>query len=259
MPRFSANISMLFREYAPLDRCRAAREAGFAAVEIQFPYDLNRDALADAVRDNGLAVSVINLPAGDMMNGGEGIAAVPGREDEFRRALDDGLRYAEALTPANVNVLAGFPAPERGREACLETFAANLQLAADAFAAIGVRVVVEAINDRDRPGFLLPRVADAVAAVDRAGHRNLAVQFDVYHVAMMGDPPVATLEAQRDRIGHIQFADAPGRHEPGSGRIDFAGVFAAVDASGYDGWTAAEYVPAGRTEDGLDWMSLFGR
>lgn len=254
MPRFSANISTMFREYAPLDRCRAAREAGFGCIEMQFPYDLDPDAFADAVRENGLAVSVINLPAGDFASGGEGTAAVPDRQDEFRAGVALGLRYARLLRAGAVNVLAGSPSPERGREACLDVLCANLRHAAAAFAGIGVPVVVEAINDVDRPDFLLPRAADVIAAIDRAGHANLALQFDLYHVGMMGEPVVETFKACRARIGHIQFADVPGRHEPGTGGLDFATAFSAIDAGGYRGWVAAEYTPSGRTEDGLGWF-----
>lgn len=258
MPRFSANLSTMFAEYAPLDRCRAAREAGFDAVEFQFPYDLGREPFAAAIRDHGLAVSVLNLPAGDFINGGEGIAAVPGREDDFRRAIAEALPYAQDCGARAVNVLAGCPAPEYGREACLDTLAANLRDAAGPFGDIGVAVVVEAINDIDRPGFLLPRAADIVDMLDRAGHQNLSLEFDLYHVAMMGDPIIETFTAHRDRIGHIQFADVPGRHEPGTGHIDFRAAFDAIDDAGYDGWIAAEYFPQGRTEDGLGWIADLG-
>ena len=205
----------------------------------------------------GLAVSVLNLPAGTFPNGGEGDAAVPGREDVFREAVVTALPWARAVGALNVNVLAGAPALEYGREACLEALVGNLCYAANAFGEIGVTVVVEAINDRDRPGFLLPGTDDVVEVLDRAGHANLAVQFDLYHVAMMGDRVVETFDRLKAHVGHIQFADAPGRHEPGTGTIDFDAAFAAIDASGYSGWTAAEYIPAGRTEDGLEWLSRY--
>ena len=245
----------MFREHAPLDRPRAAADAGFHCIEMQFPYDLDRDRLAGTIRDLGLAVSVINVPAGDLMTGGEGLAAVPGREAEFRRAVEDAAAYAEALGAINVNVLAGAPRPERSRAACLATLASNLDYAADVLSAAGVRTVVEPINTSDRPGFLLPRVADAADLIGQTGRSDVFVQFDLYHVAMMGDPVVETFEAHRTQVGHIQFADAPGRHEPGTGGIDFAAAFAAIDRAGYNGWTAAEYFPSARTEDGLGWLS----
>ena len=258
MPRFSANLSTLFREHAPPDRPRAAAEAGFRCIEMQFPYDLDRGSFAAAVRDHGLAVSVINLPAGTFMTGGAGDAAVPGREGDFRAAVEAALPWAAALKTENVNVLAGAPAPEHGRDACLETLAENLRHAAAAFADIGVRVVVEAINDTDRPGFLLPRAEDALAVIDRAGHPNLSLQLDLYHAAMTGEDPAESVARHISRTGHIQFADAPGRHEPGTGAIDFDAAFAAIDAAGYAGWVAAEYFPAGRTEDGLGWLARDG-
>ena len=244
----------MFREHAPLDRPRAASDAGFRCIEMQFPYDLDRDALGKAIRDLGLTVSVINVPADDLMTGGEGLAAVPGREAEFRKAVETAASYAEALGAINVNVLAGAPGPEHARDACLETLAGNLRHAADRFATISVRTVVEPINTADRPGFLLPRVEDAAALIGRTGRDDIFVQFDLYHVAMMQDPVVATFEAHRAKVGHIQFADAPGRHEPGTAGIDFQSAFAAIDGAGYSGWTAAEYFPAGRTEDGLGWF-----
>ncbi len=254
MPRFSANLSTLFREYAPLDRCRAAAEAGFRAVEFQFPYDLDLGALAGAIGEFGHAVSVINVPAGDLMNGGEGTAAVPGREAEFRDGVALAAEYVTEIGARSVNVLAGCPSPERGREACRATLAGNLRHAADTLGRVGVRVVVEAINDIDRPGFLLPRVADVAELLEAVDHPNVAIEFDLYHVETIGDPIVETLERFRDLVGHVQFADVPGRHEPGTGRIDFAAAFAAIDASGYDGFVAAEYFPEGRTEDGLGWF-----
>lgn len=254
MPRFSANLSTLFREYMPLDRCRAAAEAGFSAVEFQFPYDIDLGALAGTVEEFGLAVSVINVPAGDMMNGGEGTSAVPGREFEFRDGVARAREVARTIGARSVNVLAGCPSPERDRRECLALLAENLNVAGDAFGDIGVQVVVEAINDIDRPGFLLPRVADVAELLEAVDHPNVAIEFDLYHVETIGDPIVETFLRFRDLVGHIQFADVPGRHEPGTGRIDFDAAFAAIDASGYDGFVAAEYFPEGRTEDGLDWF-----
>ncbi len=254
MPRFSANLSTLFREYAPLDRCRAAAAAGFSAVEFQFPYDIDLAALAGAVEEFGLAVSVINVPVGDMMNGGEGTSAVPGREFEFRDGVSRAREVARAIGAQSVNVLAGAPSPKRDRRECLAVLTENLNLAGDAFGDMGVQVVVEAINDIDRPGFLLPRVADVAELLEAVDHPNVAIEFDLYHVSTIGDPIFETFRRFRDLVGHIQFADVPGRGEPGSGRIDFSSAFATIDASGYSGFVAAEYFPKGKTEDGLDWF-----
>lgn len=259
MPRFSANISMLFAERAWLDRPAAAAAAGFGAIEIQFPYDRPADDWRRAIEAAGLAVSVINLPVGDMLAGGPGLAATPGRQAEFRAAVETARDVASALRPANVNVLPGYPerhGHERGR--CLDTLAENLRLAADIIGGIGVGTVVEAVNTVDRPGFLLSNSEQALDVIDRAGHDNLALEHDLYHMDIMEGRLIARLEEIASRIGHVQFADNPGRHEPGTGTIDFPAVFAALDRLGYGGWTAAEYLPSRTTEETLGWMTATG-
>ncbi len=259
MPRFSANISMLFAERAWLDRPAAAAAAGFGAIEIQFPYDRPADDWRRAIEAAGLAVSVINLPVGDMLAGGPGLAATPGRQAEFRAAVETARDVASALRPANVNVLTGYPERhgyERGR--CLDTLAENLRLAADIMDGIGVGTVVEAVNTVDRPGFLLSSSEQALDVIDRAGHDNLALEHDLYHMDIMEGRLIARLEEIAPRIGHVQFADNPGRHEPGTGTIDFPAVFAALDRLDYGGWTAAEYLPSRTTEETLGWMTATG-
>tara|TARA_R110002110_G_scaffold35115_7_gene118811 strand:- start:818 stop:1597 length:780 start_codon:yes stop_codon:yes gene_type:complete len=257
MPEFSANLSTLFREYDLIDRPRAAAEAGFRAVEMQFPYEVDCSALAAILKDHALAVSVINVPCGDFVEGGEGNAALPGRTGDFRDSVALARDYAEALGACNVNILAG--APSVDHDTAQTTLAGNLHHAAAVFAEIGVGVVVEAINTVDRAGFFLNTADAVIDIIDRADHPNLGLQFDLYHMAMMDLPLVETYRKHADRIGHIQFADAPGRHEPGTGKIDFAPIFAAIDASRYDGWVAAEYFPVNGTENGLDWMTAFSR
>ena len=254
MPRFSANISMLFTERPWLDRPKAAADAGFGAIEIQFPYDHSAEAWAKAIADAGLSVAVLNLPVGDMLSGGPGLAAMPGREPDFALAIAQALVYAEALGPRNVNVLAGMPPAGLSRARCLDTLAGNLRAAAAAFEPLGVAVVTEAVNSRDRPGFFLTRTAEAVAAVAQAGHANLGIQHDLYHMQIMEGDLVETLSAERALISHIQFADTPGRHQPGTGEIRFPFVFEAIDAIGYDGWVGAEYEPSDRTEETLGWL-----
>ena len=255
MPRFSANISMLFAEHDLLERPRLARRAGFGAFEVQFPYDIPAEVWRDVKHRAGLPIALFNLPAGDLVDGGQGLAGVPGREDAFREALDLAAAYAKLLKPRAVNVLAGTPRGERVR--CLEIFAANLHRAAQVMEELGVGVVVEAINDRDRPGFLVSTIEEAVAAIDRAGHPNLAVQADLYHMQIMEGDLTRTLEHRLDRIGHIQFADVPARNEPGTGEINFPFVFAALDRIGYDGWVGAEYRPSGPTETTLGWLAPY--
>ena len=255
LPRFSANISMLFAERDWLDRPAAAAAAGFEAVEIQFPYDAPAGDWQRTIETAGLAVSVVNIPVGDMLDGGPGLAATPGRQAEFRRAAETARDVAAALRPRNANVLSGYP-EQHGfeREQCLATLAENLRVAADLMGRIGVGVVVEAINTVDRPGILLSTSAQALEAIDRAGHPNLLLQHDLYHMAIMEGRLIPRLGEIVHRIGHIQFADHPGRQEPGTGTVDYPAVFAALDRLGYDGWVAAEYLPSRITEETLGWL-----
>lgn len=257
MPRFSANISMMFLEHDPLDRVQAVRAAGFAGVEIQFPYDIPAADWSVAKERAGVEFAVINLPAGDLMEGGPGPAAMPGREAEFREGVKRAMDYAAALRPRVVNVLAGEPPEDLGRDHCLGVLADNLAFAAAELETVGSRVTVEAINTRDRPGFLLTTSTESIAVIDRAGHANLGIEHDLYHMQIMEGDLIPTLERVIGRIGHIQFADTPGRHEPGTGEIAFADVFAAIDRLGYEGWVGAEYNPSGRTEDSLGWLQPY--
>jgi hydroxypyruvate isomerase len=255
VPRFSVNVSFTLTERPFLERFRQAAELGFRAVDIQFPYDeAPPEAVAAAVRDAGVEVVLLNLPAGDRAAGESGLAALPGREAEFRDGCAAALAYCRALGCRRVNVLAGIPAAGADPEACRVTLASNLAFAAEQCAAAGVTAMVEPINGRDVPGFFVQTAEAALEAIDRAGHPNLRLQLDLYHCQVMGDDPIATLERHLPRIAHVQFADAPGRHEPGTGEIDFPLVFAAIDATGYDGWVGAEYRPSGRIEDSLAWF-----
>ncbi len=255
MPRFAANISMLFADRPFVERFAAARAAGFGAVEMQYPYAEPADRLAAAADAAGVAVALINAPMGDMMQGGPGLACVPGREAAFATALDQAAAYARALRPARINVLAGRQPEGVARAACLRTLADNLRRAADALSPLGVGVVTEAINDRDNAAFLLHTREDVFEVLELAGDPRLRMQYDFYHMHIMDDDYARTLANHAGRIGHMQFADAPGRHEPGTGEIDFAAVFDAIDRSGYDGWVGAEYRPSGATEATLGWLA----
>ncbi|MCH8110960.1 MAG: TIM barrel protein [Proteobacteria bacterium] len=257
MPRFSANISMMFLEHDPLDRVQAVRDAGFEGVEIQFPYDIPATDWVTAKERAGVEFAVINLPAGDLAAGGPGLAAMPGRETEFRDGVKRAKDYAALLRPRNVNVLAGWPPKNLGRDRCLGILADNLAFAAAEMEEVGSRVTVEAINTRDRPASLVTTSSESIAIIDRAGHPNLAIQHDLYHMQIMEGDLIPTLERVIGRVGHIQFADTPARHEPGTGEIAFADVFAAIDRLGYDGWVGAEYDPSGRTEDSLGWLQPY--
>jgi hydroxypyruvate isomerase len=256
--RIGANISMLFLEAPLTERFARAAAAGFGAVEMQFDYaDTPAAELARAKSDAGVEVALLNVRMG---NPGEPfLSGVPGAQARFKDSVALAQEYCAALACPKVNVLPPTRIEGVSRETQLGVYLENLAYAAEAMAAVGVRVVAEPVNTVDRPQMLVARVEEMVPILDAVGHANLAVQFDIYHVAMMGDPPAETFERWKARVGHIQFADAPGRHEPGTGSIDFAAVLAAIDASGYDGWINGEYVPSGATEAGLGYLAGFAR
>ncbi len=197
----------------------------------------------------------MNFPAGDLLAGGEGYAAVPGRDVELAAALDRGCEYARVLAPRAMHLLAGCPAPERDRGECLRVYAASLGDAGARLDGTGVRLVTEAINDIDWPGYLLPRAAQVLDLI--AGVPRVELEFDIYHAHRMGDDPLRVLREHVGRIGHIQFADYPGRGEPGSGELDFGKLFALIDALRYDGFVGAEYLPTTTTEETLGWLRRY--
>ena len=249
-----ANLSLLFTELPLLERVRAAAEAGFAGVEIQFPYEVPAAALQAELQRSGLPLVLFNLPAGDLMQGGAGLAAVPGREAQFAAGLRQALEYAEVLRPQKINVLAGRLAEGVEREQALALLAEHLRQTAEAFAGRGVAVLMEAVNLHDMPGFLLNTPQHLLDLLARVGHPNLAAQLDFYHMARMGLDLADCVRQLQGHIGHVQFADAPGRGEPGSGELDFEPALAALRAQGYAGWLGAEYRPVGATSAGLGWL-----
>ena len=254
MPRFSINASFMLREHRFLERFAVAAALGFKAVDIQFPYDHPPEAVAARVRQAGLEVVLINAPAGDMATGEAGTAGLPGREAEFRAGIEEALTYCRALDCRRINVLAGVTPPGLAPADCAGTLAENLRHAAARGAAEDITVMAEALNGRDVPGFLLQTTAATLAAFDRAGHENLQLQFDLYHRQIMEGDLIPGLERNLSRIAHIQFADTPGRGEPGSGEINLPFVFDAIDRLGYEGWVGAEYVPTGDIAESLDWF-----
>ena len=255
MPRFAANLNWLFTEHPFLDRFAAARAAGFAAVEFPSPYEHPAAAIAARLRDEGLRCVLFNLPMGDKAAGDFGIACRPGREAEFRAGVARAIEYATALEVPRLNCIAGTIRAGEDAARLRATLVANLRHAARELAAARIELVIEPINARDVPGFLVPRSPGAAELIAEVGDGNLGLQCDLYHTAMMDDPCEAILEGLRPVIRHIQFADVPGRGEPGTGNLDLPALFCRIDASGYAGWVGAEYRPSRRTEETLAWMS----
>ena len=254
MPRFAANLSMLFAEAPFLDRFALAARAGFAAVECQFPYDAPAAEIRARLDDLGLAMVLHNLPAGDWPAGERGLACLPQRVADFRAGVTRAIAYAHALGVTQLNCLAGI-APAGADPATLHrTLVDNLRFAARALAAEGLKLLVEPINTFDVPGFFVNRTPQAIALLDEVGESNVFVQYDVYHAQRMEGELAATIARYRPRIAHVQVADNPGRHEPGTGEIRFEFLFAELDRLGYDGWIGCEYLPAASTQAGLAWL-----
>lgn len=255
MARFAANLTMLFTEYPFLERFDRAAAAGFRGVEFLFPYDEDVPAIRAALVRNGLEQVLFNLPAGNFAGGERGIANDPRRTEEFRDGVARALEIAATLNCPRLNCLVGLELPDVDQERQWATMTENLAYAAEETAKAGSRQLVEPLNTFDTPGFILSTTRQGLDLLDRVGHPNLALQYDVYHMMRMEGNMTATLRANIDRIGHIQIADSPDRHEPGTGEIDYPFLLAALDATGYAGWVGAEYKPSDRTEDSLGWMS----
>ncbi|AJE47817.1 hydroxypyruvate isomerase [Celeribacter indicus] len=255
MPRYSANLSMLYTEHDFLDRFAAAAADGFTGVEYLGPYDVPEADVADALSSAGLTQVLFNLPSGDWAGGERGIAALPGREEEFRDGVGAALRYAQALGCRQINCLCGKLPEGVARAEAEEVLVANLAHAAPRLAEAGIRLLVEPINSFDIPGFLLTRPDETLALFDRVGADNLWLQYDLYHMQRMQGELMATFERLQPRIAHVQIADNPGRHEPGTGEINYGYVLPRLDALGYEGWVGCEYVPAAGTSAGLTWRN----
>ncbi|MEX2295786.1 MAG: hydroxypyruvate isomerase [Dongiaceae bacterium] len=257
MPRFAANLSMLFTELPFLDRLDAAAKAGFKAVEYISPYDYDPAELRARLDALGLKQALFNLPAGDWAKGDRGIACDPARVDEFRDSVATSIRYAQALSCPRLNCLSGIKPTHADADTARATFVGNLRYAAAEFAKAKLTLLIEAINVYDIPGFWLNYSAQAIAVMDEIGADNLKFQYDIYHMQRMEGELAATIERLLPRIGHFQLADNPGRHEPGTGEINYPFLFAHLDRIGYDGWIGCEYKPAGETRAGLSWMDAW--
>ncbi len=254
MPKLAANLSKLFTEIGFLERFAAARAAGFRYVECQFPYTWPAQEIARAARGAGVQVVLHNLPAGDMARGERGIACLPGREREFRDSVEHAIEYATAVGCKRLNCLAGLAPADRAH---FDVLVANVRHAARRLGEVGIELVIEPINTRAVPGFFLTRSGQAIDVLNAAGEANARMQYDVFHMQVMEGDLASTLGRLLGRIGHIQIADVPARHEPGTGEINFAFLLPHLDRLGYSGWVGCEYNPRGDTVAGLTWAKPF--
>ncbi|QVQ25838.1 2-oxo-tetronate isomerase [Achromobacter deleyi] len=257
MPRLAANLSMMYTEHPFLERFCAAAGDGFKGVEFLFPYEFAAAEIKSRLDASGLAQALFNAPPGDWAAGERGIASLPGREDEFRRGLDQALEYAAVLGNRHLHVMAGLIRPEQDRVAHREVYLKNLALAARTAATAGVTVVIEPINTRDIPGFFLNRQDDAQAIRAEVGADNLKVQFDIYHCQIVEGDIAVKLERDMAGIGHIQVAGVPDRHEPDLGELNYPYLFEHIDRLGYAGWIGCEYRPRAGTSEGLGWAKPY--
>lgn len=253
--KIAANLSLLFCELPLLQRVQAAAAAGFDGVEIQFPYEVPASQLREELERAAMPLVLINLPAGDLMAGGCGLAAVPERQAQFDAALQEAFDYAVEVRPRCVNVLPGRLAEGVSRASALATLEANLRRAAERFGALGVKVLCEAINPLDMPGFVVNTAEQLGELLERVGHPNCLAQLDFYHMARQGLDMSACIDRLAGRIGHVQFADCPGRGAPGTGALTFDPLLRKLVATGYRGWLGAEYRPTGDTSASLAWLA----
>ncbi|HZP86763.1 MAG TPA: 2-oxo-tetronate isomerase [Burkholderiales bacterium] len=257
MPKFNANLSMMFNEVDFLDRFAAAAKARFKGVEFLFPYSHDKSQLAELVEQNGLQVILFNMPPGDFAAGDRGLACDPAKAGEFQEGVGQAIEYALALRCKQLHCMAGLKPRGVNEETMRATYIANLQFAAKELAKHGLTLLIEAINTRDIPGFYLNTSAQAFDIMHYAGMPNLKFQYDIYHMQIMEGDLAPTIEKNLDKIAHMQLADTPGRHEPGTGEINYDFLFKHIDKIGYQGWIGCEYRPAAGTVEGLGWAKAY--
>ncbi|RZF29105.1 hydroxypyruvate isomerase family protein [Paraburkholderia sp. UYCP14C] len=257
MPRFAANLSMMYNEFPFLDRFAASSQDGFKAVEYLFPYDFGAAEIRTRLDDNGLVQALFNAPPGDWAAGERGIASLPGREGEFRRSIDIALDYARTIGNRKLHVMAGLIDAKGDRARHRDVYLGNLAYAAEAARRDDILVVIEPINQRDMPGYFISRQDDAQSVCREVGAPNLRVQFDCYHCQIVEGDVAMKLKRDIAGIGHIQIAGVPERHEPDIGELNYPYLFEVIDALGYDGWVGCEYRPKGNTSAGLGWLRSY--
>ncbi|UTW05080.1 hydroxypyruvate isomerase family protein [Amphritea atlantica] len=254
MPDFAVNLSMLFTEVPLAERFSAAAEQGFSKVEIQFPYELPAAQILDLLQHNKQQLVLLNAPAGDWFSGDRGIACHPDRVAEFRQGVSLAIDYAKKLNCPNINILSGISPANYNSKLVRETFIDNLKFCAEVCANENIQLLVEAINTQDIPGFFLNNSRQAFELFQAIDHTNIKLQYDIYHMQIMEGNVIQTLRDNLDKIGHIQFADVPGRHEPQTGELNFSNIFKALDDMGYSGITSLEYNPSASTAESLGWL-----
>ena len=254
MLKFSANLTMMFNEVDFLGRFERASKASFRGVEYLFPYEWEKQKLAEELDKHGLEQVLHNLPAGNWAAGERGIACLPQRVGEFQEGVGLAIDYAKALRCPRLNCLVGLTPGEVPAEKIRQTLVENLRFAATALEKEGIRLLVEPLNNQDIPGFYLVHTQDALQLLEEVNHTNLWLQYDIYHMQIMEGNLTRTIVDNLARIAHIQLADNPGRHEPGTGEINYTNLLHFIDEAGYDGWLGCEYKPAGVTENGLEWV-----
>lgn len=254
MPKLAANITMMFNELPFLERIQASAQAGFKAVEFLFPYDFDAQDIAAELKRHAIKNVLFNMPPGDWDAGERGIAALPGRSDEFRAGVARAIAYAQALGTPNIHAMAGLPPAGADLDQCRATFIENLEYAARQCAPHHINVLIEPINQRDMPGYFLSLQDQAHAIREQVNQPNLKVQMDFYHAQIMEGDIAMTFRKFQPHVGHIQIAGVPERHEPDTGEVNYAYLFHLLDELGYDGWVGCEYRPANGTAQGLGWM-----
>ena len=257
MPKFCAHLGYQFTEVHLADRFGAAADAGFTAIEHPAPYSVPAIELARHLKARGLAWIQFALPMGNSAAGEKGIVCHPGRESEIEQGLERAIDYAESLSCPRIHAMSGIVPKAVSREAAIATYTNNLRFIADRAAQRGLEVLVESINSIDVPGYLVDRPSLALKIIENCARPNVRLLLDTYHATTMDEDPVGIIRSNSAAIGHVQVADHPGRHEPGTGCVPFAEVFASLDGEGYAGWVGCEYIPAGRTEDGLGWLTPY--
>jgi hydroxypyruvate isomerase len=257
MPRFNANLSMMFNEVDFLERFGAAARAGFKGVEFLFPYAFDKGQLVDLVKKNNLQVVLFNMPPGDWNAGDRGMACDPSRKGEFQDLVGKAIDYATALGCRQLHCMAGLKPRGVNEEQMRDAYIANLQFAGSEAGKHGMNVLIEAINVRDIPGFYLNTSRQAIDILHYVGLPNVKFQYDIYHMQIMEGDLAPTIEKHLPHIAHMQLADTPGRHEPGTGEINYEFLFQHIDRIGYRGWIGCEYRPAGATEAGLGWVRKY--